>query len=63
MGKLVSERRRETEKERERETDREREGGAKQMCQNCIPTMNMNSRLVLGQGDSKKNRGEFLSQR
>ena len=32
MGKLVGERRRETEKEREREI--EREGGVKQMCQN-----------------------------
>ena len=41
MGELVGERRRETEKERER--DREREGGVKQMCQNCIPTMNMNT--------------------
>ena len=43
MGKLVGERRRETEKEREREI--EREGGVKQMCQNqnCIPTMNMNT--------------------
>ena len=37
----MSERRRETEKERER--DREREGGVKQMCQDCIPTMNMNT--------------------
>ena len=41
MGELVGERRRETEKERER--DRKREGGVKQMCQNCIPTMNMNT--------------------
>ena len=41
MGELVGERRRETEKERER--DREREGGLKQMCQNCIPTINMNT--------------------
>ena len=41
MGELVGERRRETEKERER--DREREGGVKHMCQNCIPTMNMNT--------------------
>ena len=43
LGSLwnVGERRKETEKERER--DREREGGVKQMCQNCIPTMNMNT--------------------
>ena len=41
MGVLVGERMRETENERER--DREREGGVKQMCQNCIPTMNMNT--------------------
>ena len=41
MGQLVDERWRETEKERER--DREREGGVKQMCKNCIPTMNMNT--------------------
>ena len=41
MGKLVGERRRETEKERER--DRKREGGVKQMYQNCIPTLNINS--------------------
>ena len=27
----------------ERERDRKREGGLKQMCQNCIPTMNMNT--------------------
>ena len=27
---------------KERERDRAREGGVKQMCQNCIPTMNMN---------------------
>ena len=39
MEELVGERRRETEKERE--IEREREGGVKQMCQNCIPTMNM----------------------
>ena len=38
MGELVGERRRETEKR-----DREREGGVEQMCQNCTPTMNMNS--------------------
>ena len=45
MGELVGERRRETEKERERarDRDREREGGVKQMCQNCITTMNMNT--------------------
>ena len=30
-------------RERERERDREREGGVKQMCQNCIPKMNMNT--------------------
>ena len=41
IGEWVGERRRETVKERER--DREREGGVKQMCKNCIPTMNMNS--------------------
>ena len=32
--------------ERRRENEikeREREGGVKQMCQNCIPTMNMNT--------------------
>ena len=28
---------------KKRERDREREGGVKQICQNCIPTMNMNS--------------------
>ena len=39
MGELVGERRRET----EREKDREREGGVKQMCQNCIPTVDMNT--------------------
>ena len=39
MGKFVGERRRETEKEREIE----REGGVRKMCQNCIPTMNMNT--------------------
>ena len=39
----MGERRRETEKEREIERDREREGGVKQMCQNCIPTINMNT--------------------
>ena len=27
---------------KEREREREREKGVKQMCQNCIPTMNMN---------------------
>ena len=31
------------EKEGDWKRDREREGGMKQMCQNCIPTMNMNS--------------------
>ena len=41
MGVLVGKRMRETENERER--DREREGGVKQICQNCIPTMNMNT--------------------
>ena len=41
MGELMGERRRETEKERD--IYREREGGVKQMCQNCIPTMNMNT--------------------
>ena len=30
---------------KEREIDREREGEVKQMCQNCIPTMNMNTLL------------------
>ena len=29
--------------ERRRETEREREGGVRQMCQNYIPTMNMNT--------------------
>ena len=28
---------------KERERDREREGGLKQMCQNCIPAMTMNT--------------------
>ena len=42
MGELVGERRRETEKERERDTEREG-GGVKQMFQNCIPTMTMNT--------------------
>ena len=42
----MGERKRETVKERERE--REREGGEererkKQMCQNCMPTMNVNT--------------------
>ena len=41
MGEFVGERRREI--EREREKDREREGGVKQMFQNCIPTLNMNT--------------------
>ena len=39
----MGEKRRETEKEREREIEIEREGGVKQMCQNCILTMNMNT--------------------
>ena len=43
MGELLGERRRETERERERE----REGGVTQMCQNCIPTMNMNTLCYL----------------
>ena len=47
----MGERRRETEREREREIERERdreiEGGVKQMCQNCIPTMNMNTLWVV----------------
>ena len=45
MGELGGERRMETEK-KERERDRKREGGVKQMCKNCIPTMNMNTLCV-----------------
>ena len=45
MGELLGERRRETEKNRKR--DRKREGGVKQMCQNCIPTMNMNTLCIM----------------
>ena len=41
MGELAGERRRETEKEEE--IYRKREGGVKQMCQNCISKMNMNT--------------------
>ena len=41
--KKRGERRRERDEEGMRERDREREGGVKQMCQNCIPTMNMNT--------------------
>ena len=41
MGELVGDRRRETEKEREKDT--ERGGGDKQMFQNCVPTMTMNT--------------------
>ena len=37
----MGESRGETEKKRDR--DREREGGVKQMFQNCIPTMNINT--------------------
>ena len=43
MGDLVGERRREPEKEKKIGREREREGRVKQMCQNCIPTMNMNT--------------------
>ena len=32
-----------SERKRETEREREREGGVKQKCQNCIPTMNMNT--------------------
>ena len=41
------------EKERERERDREKEEGVKQMCPNCIPTMNMNTLCsrITGKGD------------
>ena len=31
------------EREIKKEREIEREGGVKQMCQNCIPTMNMNT--------------------
>ena len=49
----MDERRRETEKERE--IDREREGGVKEMCQNCIPTMNMNTLCpTLNKSDMKQ---------
>ena len=37
----------------ERERDKEGEGGVKQMCQNCIPAMNMNS--LSGADKRKKN--------
>ena len=47
----MGERRRETEKEREIKI--EGEGGVKQMCQNCIPAMNMNS--LSGADKRKKN--------
>ena len=43
MGELVGERRWETERERERERIERENGGVKQMCQNCILTMNMNT--------------------
>ena len=33
---------------------REREGGVKQMCQNCIPTMNMNT--LCAEGSKKEGR-------
>ena len=44
MGELVGDRRRETEKEREKDT--ERGGGGKQMFQNCVPTMTMNTQWI-----------------
>ena len=35
------------ERRRETEREREREGGVKQMYQNCIPTMNMNTLCIV----------------
>ena len=34
-------------KEKGGKKEREREGGVKQMCQNCIPTINMNTLCIL----------------
>ena len=51
MGEGGGERKRETVKERERERKREREGRErereKQMCQNCMPTMNVNTLCII----------------